>query len=54
MAYLSAVLYTFSAYHLFDWYNRGALGEAFRSLSCLLFFWVFTRLLKGIIADGTC
>ena len=28
MAYLSAILYTFSAYHLFDWYNRGALGEA--------------------------
>jgi len=28
MASFSAVLYTFSAYHLFDWYNRGALGES--------------------------
>ncbi|MDH6310387.1 hypothetical protein M2451_003274 [Dysgonomonas sp. PFB1-18] len=28
MASFSAILYTFSAYHLFDWYNRGALGES--------------------------
>ncbi len=27
-ASFSAILYTFSAYHLFDWYNRGALGES--------------------------
>lgn len=27
-ASISAILYTFSAYHLFDWYNRAALGES--------------------------
>jgi len=28
MASVGAILYTFSAYHLFDWYNRAALGES--------------------------
>ncbi|NDV78367.1 hypothetical protein [Dysgonomonas sp. 511] len=27
-AAFSSILYTFSVYHFFDWYNRGALGEA--------------------------
>lgn len=28
IASVSSLLYTFSAYHLFDWYNRAALGES--------------------------
>lgn len=28
IASVSSILYTFSAYHLFDWYNRAALGES--------------------------
>lgn len=28
IASISSILYTFSVYHLFDWYDRGALGEA--------------------------
>lgn len=28
IASISSILYTFSAYHLFDWYNRAALGES--------------------------
>lgn len=28
IASVSSILYTFSVYHLFDWYDRGALGEA--------------------------
>jgi hypothetical protein len=28
VASASSLLYTFSAYHLFDWYNRAALGES--------------------------
>ncbi|WP_108821267.1 6-pyruvoyl-tetrahydropterin synthase-related protein [Dysgonomonas sp. Marseille-P4361] len=27
-AFVSAIVYTFSPYHLFDWYNRAALGES--------------------------
>lgn len=28
VAFVSSIVYTFSPYHLFDWYNRAALGEA--------------------------
>ncbi|MBB4037589.1 hypothetical protein GGR21_003509 [Dysgonomonas hofstadii] len=47
MAYLSAVLYTFSAYHLFDWYNRGALGEAISFTFLPVVFLGFYEIAKG-------
>jgi len=47
IASLSAILYTFSVYHLFDWYNRGALGEAISFTFLPLIFWGFYEIIKG-------
>lgn len=48
VASVSAILYTFSAYHLFDWYNRAALGE---SISFTFLPLVFLGLYHIIVGD---
>jgi len=47
MAAVSAIMYTFSAYHLFDWYNRGALGEAISFTFLPLIFLGFYEIAAG-------
>lgn len=48
VAAISSILYTFSAYHLFDWYNRGALGEA---ISFTFLPIIFLGLFQIIVGD---
>lgn len=48
IASVSSLLYTFSAYHIFDWYNRGALGEA---ISFTFLPLIFLGLYHIIIGD---
>lgn len=48
IASVSAILYTFSAYHLFDWYNRAALGE---SISFTFLPIIFLGLYHIIVGD---
>ncbi len=44
---ISAILYTFSAYHLFDWYNRAALGESISFTFLPLVFLGLYHIIKG-------
>lgn len=48
IASVSSILYTFSAYHLFDWYNRAALGE---SISFTFLPLIFLGLYHILIGD---
>lgn len=48
VATIGSILYTFSAYHLFDWYNRGALGEA---ISFTFLPIIFLGLYQIIVGD---
>lgn len=43
----SAILYTFSAYHLFDWYNRAALGESLSFTFLPVIFLGLYHIIKG-------
>jgi len=43
----SAILYTFSAYHLFDWYNRAALGESISFTFLPIVFLGFYHIVSG-------
>lgn len=47
VAAISAILYTFSAYHLFDWYNRAALGESLSFTFLPIIFLGLHHILKG-------
>lgn len=42
-----AILYTFSAYHLFDWYNRAALGESLSFTFLPIIFLGLYHIIKG-------
>jgi uncharacterized membrane protein len=46
-ASVSAILYTFSAYHLFDWYNRAALGESLSFSFLPVIFLGLYHIIKG-------
>ena len=46
-ASVSAILYTFSAYHLFDWYNRAALGESLSFTFLPIIFLGLYHIIKG-------
>ncbi|MBK5719684.1 hypothetical protein JGH11_02235 [Dysgonomonas sp. Marseille-P4677] len=47
VASISAILYTFSAYHLFDWYNRAALGESLSFTFLPIAFLGLYHIIKG-------
>lgn len=47
VASISSVLYTFSAYHLFDWYNRAALGESLSFTFLPIIFLGVYHIIKG-------
>ncbi|WP_029903175.1 hypothetical protein [Prevotella sp. 10(H)] len=47
VASVSAILYTFSAYHLFDWYNRAALGESLSFTFLPVIFLGAYHIIKG-------
>ena len=47
VASVSAILYTFSAYHLFDWYNRAALGESLSFTFLPVIFLGLYHIIKG-------
>jgi uncharacterized membrane protein len=47
IASASAILYTFSAYHLFDWYNRAALGESLSFTFLPIVFLGLYHIIKG-------
>lgn len=47
VASASAILYTFSAYHLFDWYNRAALGESLSFTFLPVIFLGLYHIIKG-------
>ncbi len=47
VAFLSAILYTFSVYRLFDIYNRGAFGEVLAFTFVPLVFWGLYHIIKG-------
>lgn len=47
VASTSAILYTFSAYHLFDWYNRAALGESLSFTFLPVIFLGLYHIIKG-------
>lgn len=47
IASVSSILYTFSAYHLFDWYNRAALGESISFTFLPLIFLGLYHILAG-------
>ena len=46
-AYVGSILYTFSVYHLFDWFNRGALGEAISFTFLPIIFLGLYHIVKG-------
>ncbi|MFV0417917.1 MAG: YfhO family protein [Dysgonomonas sp.] len=47
VAFIGAILYTFSVYRLFDVYNRGALGEVFAFTFIPLVFLGLYHIIKG-------
>lgn len=47
VAFLAAILYTFSVYRLFDIYHRGALGEVFAFTFLPVVFWGLYHIVKG-------
>ncbi|MDR1882158.1 MAG: hypothetical protein LBR26_05175 [Prevotella sp.] len=47
VASVSAILYSFSAYRLFDWYNRAALGESLSFTFLPVVFLGLYRIIKG-------
>ncbi len=47
VASASSILYTFSVYHLFDWYNRAALGESLSFTFLPIVFLGLYQIIKG-------